>query len=285
MILIPERTVEANYAKTVFFTEFNDIDIYVEDTKIGFEKVFSLLFSRIFKNRYKIGKIFPLGGRKEVLSQFEKEDSHRPYLYIIDGDLMLLTDDDVQSQKGLYRLPCYCLENILCDFDAIIDILDDEENIKSFEEIAQKVNFNDWKMKNEDKLFSLFLEYKVSKILNPEQQTVAYDVKKLVSCNQGLIDDEKLQLRIEEIRNSVIDKVGESQYQLTRTQIIKNFNESSFSKLNLVSGKDYILPLVKDRAKSSAKMTISKNAFIQRLAKNCDISPIEDVINYVGVKN
>ena len=69
MVDIPERSVEANFAKSVFYTQYNDIDIYVEDTKQGYEKVFKILFSRLFEDKFRVDSIFPLGGRDKVINK------------------------------------------------------------------------------------------------------------------------------------------------------------------------------------------------------------------------
>lgn len=281
MVDIPERSVEANFAKSVFYTQYNDIDIYVEDTKQGYEKVFKILFSRLFEDKFRVDSIFPLGGRDKVINKFKEDKSTRPFLYVIDGDLMFLTKDDVQNTKGFFRLPCYCLENILCDVNALINILDDEDSNKNYSEIVKDFDYPNWILENEHKLFELFIEYKVSKILYPELGTVSFAVEDLISCGRGILDNTKFQQRIQFVKNSVIGIAGYDEYILTRNEILQNFNKSQTSRLNIVSGKDYILPLLKKRGQSSAKMNVSNPSLMNRLAKNCDLSLLQDALNYV----
>ncbi|MFL0427817.1 DUF4435 domain-containing protein [Moraxella sp. 179-F 1C4 NHS] len=282
MVDIPERSFEGNFAKSVFYTEYNDIDIYVEDTKRGYEKIFKILFSRLFEGKFRVDNIFPLGGRDKVINKFKQEISSRPLLYVIDGDLMFLTKNDVQNTKGFFRLPCYCLENILCDVNALVNILDDEDSNKTYIEIVKDFDYNDWLVKNEEKLFELFIEYKVAKILYPELATVSFDVTYLLSCNRGVLEENKFQQRIQFVKNSVITIAGYSQYISTRNEVVEEFNNSLANKLSIVSGKDYILPLLKKRAQSSAKMNITNPSLMNRLAKNCDLTLLQDAINYVG---
>ena len=282
MVDIPERSFERNFAKSVFYTEYNDIDIYVEDTKRGYEKIFKILFSRLFEGKFRVDNIFPLGGRDKVINKFKQEISSRPLLYVIDGDLMFLTKNDVQNTKGFFRLPCYCLENILCDVNALVNILDDEDSNKTYIEIVKDFDYNDWLVKNEEKLFELFIEYKVAKILYPELATVSFDVTYLLSCNRGVLEENKFQQRIQFVKNSVITIAGYSQYISTRNEVVEEFNNSLANKLSIVSGKDYILPLLKKRAQSSAKMNITNPSLMNRLAKNCDLTLLQDAINYVG---
>lgn len=279
---IPTRSLAAKHAISTLFQEKNDIDIYIEDTAFGYEKLFTILLSRIFKDKYRINKVFPLGGRGEVIRYHNNESSKRPFLYIIDGDLFLLTGDTVESKRGLYRLPCYCIENILCDHESIIEVLDEEESCRNIQDLRNNFNYQDWELRNKDKLFKLFIEYAISKILNPQKKTVAFKVSNLVSCDQGAIDDTKLQCRIDDIRNSIISVSSQEIYDSTRAKVLSSFESSSITELSTVSGKDYLFPLLKTRAKSTVKTKISDINFKQRIAKRCDLNSILDIENYVS---
>lgn len=281
--MIPERTAEANAAKSVFFEDVNDIDIYIEDTAFGYEKLYTILFSRIFRDTYKVNQVFALGGRKAVIEQHNAHDSERPSLYVIDGDLFLLTGDNVHNTKGLYKLPYYCIENILCDFSSLLTIMDEEEPIRNLDSLHASFGYLDWVENNEDKLFSLFVEYATSMLLNPQEQTVAYKVSDLVSCSRGEIDNAKLQTRISQLRELTTLKSSEEQYKEARGKILQNFTEARAEKLSVISGKDYLFPLLKMRAKSVVKTKISDLNFKMRLARTCNIEPIADAINHVIV--
>ena len=92
-MLIPERSIRAKVAKSVFYKEVNDIDIYIEDTTKGYKKLYKNLFSRVFQNKYRVSEVFPIGSRGKVIAQHKIKNSIRPYLFIIDGDLFLTTGD------------------------------------------------------------------------------------------------------------------------------------------------------------------------------------------------
>lgn len=272
--MIPERSVQAQSAISVFFEEINDIDIFIEDTAFGYSKLFTILFSRVFKNDYKINKVFPLGGRVAVIEQHAEHSSERPSLYIIDGDLFLLNGDSVENSNGLYKFPYYCVENILCDPNALISLLDEEEPVKCIDELSGLFNYDNWLQINEDKLFLLFLEYAVSMVLNPQEQTVAFKVSDLVSNNKGEIDEIKLLARIDSLKSLIINKTSNEMYESTKQEILNNFHGSNLKKLDVISGKDYLFPLLKTRAKSIVKTKIPDLNFKLRLAKNCDIEQL-----------
>jgi hypothetical protein len=280
--MIPERSVQAKSAKSVFFEDVNDIDIYIEDTAFGYQKLFAILFSRVLNDQYKVSKVFPLGGRKAVVDQHNKHSSDRPSLYIIDGDLFLLTGDAVDNMNGLYKFPYYCVENILCDNKALLTVLDEEEPVKSLEDIEGLFNYQEWLLNNENKLFSLFVEYAISMILNPQEQTVAFKVSDLVSSNKGELDDDKLRNRMESLKKTVIESTSLDAYESARNEILANFDLSGLNKLDVISGKDYLFPLLKTRAKALVKTKISDLNFKLRLAKTCDVNNISQAIAHIA---
>jgi hypothetical protein len=280
--MIPERSVQAKAAKSVFFEDVNDIDIYIEDTAFGYPKLFTVLFSRLLNDKYRVNKVFPLGGRIAVVEQHNEHSSDRPSLYIIDGDLFLLTGDAVNNQSGLYKFPYYCVENILCDQDAILTIMDEEEPVKSLDDLEGLFNYQEWLLNNEDKLFSLFVEYAISMTLNPQEQTVAFKVSDLVSCNKGELDNTKLFNRTEALKQMAIACSSLEAYESTRNEILTNFELSRLNKLDVISGKDYLFPLLKTRAKSLVKTKISDLNFKLRLAKSCNVNSISPAIEHIA---
>ncbi len=280
--MIPERSVRAKAAKSVFFEDVNDIDIYIEDTAYGYRKLFTILFSRVLNGQYRVNNVFPLGGRNSVVDQHNEHSSDRPSLYIIDGDLFLLTGDTVSNKNGLYKIPYYCVENILCDDQALLTVLDEEESIKSLEDLEGAFNYQEWLLNNEDKLFSLFVEYAISMTLNPQEKTVAFKVSCLVSSNKGELDDNKLSIRTECLKQMAIESTGLEAYESTRNKILTNFELSGLNKLDVISGKDYLFPLLKTRAKALVKTKISDLNFKLRLAKTCNINNISQAIEYIA---
>lgn len=283
--MIPERNVIGNSAKSVFFEDVNDIDIYIEDTAFGYEKIFSLLFSRVFHGKYKLEKVFPLGGRGAVIDCYESQKGSiftRPSLFIIDGDLYILTGDLQENQKGLYKFPFYCVENILIDPDAVHSILDEEDPISSKDVLINKFNYSEWLESNEDSLFQLFLEYAITFKVNPTEQSVAFSVNNLVSSNSGCIDKNKLDKRIKYLREKAVKFVGEFEYTKAREIVLYNLETNSCEKIDCISGKDYLLPLFTTRMKSVVKTKIPNINFKLRLAKNCDIEKIRESVLYVA---
>lgn len=236
----------------------------------------------MFEGQYKVGKVFPLGGRGAVVSEHAENESDRPSIYIIDGDLFLLTGDTISNGRGLYKFPYYCVENILCDHESLLSIMDEEDPEKDISKLNELFNYQKWLVNNEEKLFSLFVEYGISMLLNPQEQTVAFKVSGLVSCNKGELDEEKLLKRIEELRRLSVNCSSPEDYQEVRNKILDEFESSGLNKLDVISGKDYLFPLLKTRAKSIVKTKIPDLNFKMRLAKICNIERLASVTDYVA---
>lgn len=280
--MIHERSQVAKSAKSVFFEDVNDIDIYIEDTGLGYAKLFAIIFSRIFDGLYAVNKVFPVGNRKAVVDQHEVHvNTGRPSIYVIDSDLYLLGEDVVDSCNGLFKLPFYCIENLLCDPIAIVDFLDEEEPVKERDEISSTFDYEGWLEKNSDVLFELFVEYIVSFKLNPSFATVSYEVKNILSSGTGDVCHDKIRNRIEEVKQNTVKASGDERYYLFREEILKAFSEKPYEKLDIVSGKDYLFPLLKMRAKRIVNTKAQTISLKQRLARGCDLSKLEVAKNFV----
>lgn len=280
--MILERSSVANAAKSVFFEDINDIDIYIEDSAPGYEKLFSLLYQRVLKGMYKVKKVFPIGDRKSVIDRFnEHVNVGRPSLFIIDGDLFIMSGDSVSNQKGLYKLPFYCIENILCDRSAIIELLDEETPNLDQQSIEEKFDYQNWLSNNEALLVDLFIHYGTTFKLIPEVQTVAYPVNKLTSSKNGDICINKTGQRIEQLKTQIISKVGIEKYEETKKSIIDKIETLTLEKLDIISGKDYLFPLLNLRARNTIKTTMTAISMKNRLAKKCNISKLNESKKYV----
>jgi hypothetical protein len=267
-----ERSLLAKSAKSVFFEEFNDIDIFIEDTAIGYEKIFKELFSRVFTGRYRISNVFPLGSRVTVVAECNSNlpNITRPTLYIIDGDLHII-NQNTENRVGLYTLPYYCIENLLIDEEAIHNLINEESATISREDLIEQLDYQGWINNNSEKLTDLFIEYGVAFSACPSIQTVAFDISNLVSSNTGDVDHTKIVVRKKSVTQAIIEKIGIDEYNRYRNRI------EAF-----VSAKDYLLPLLLMRIRKITN-TKAPNANLKlRLAMICDVRGIAEAENYVA---
>lgn len=272
-----ERGLAARKAKSVFFEERNSIDIYVEDTAIGYKKIYKCILNRLLGEDYLINDVFPLGGRGAVLTSWGSDENKRkrPRLYIIDGDIDLLHGVR-ECKAGLYTLPYYCIENIFVCEDAIVNLMVDEDPEKEKDELSALFDFNGWNEKNADLLFELFITYALIQKFTPSIQNVNYQISKLVSGNKGELDSVKVNERIGMLETSlrlvITDEVIAYEKKKIKSEITKDARVKKF-----VSGKDYLLPLLMTRVKSIVNTKISNINFKHRVSKYCDLNDLSDI--------
>lgn len=276
--MIPERTEQGKYAKTVFYHHVNDIDIYVEDTARGSEKLYRNIFFRIFEPRLKVCKVFPLGGKGSVLERCKTDDgsSGRLSLYVIDGDFSILGEVNHECDK-LLTLSRYSIENYLLDSKAIVDLLIEEDLEKDRSELEEAFDYSGWVAANEDLLCDLFVVYSIAHKVKPELQTVQYKVNKLVANNRGEACEEKVKARIDELEIILKQEIGDEAYNAEKTSVMSLVEKCEGSALvKYVSGKDYLFPLVLMRMKTLVKIRAENKIIKQRLSLKCSLDSISE---------
>jgi len=278
-----ERSITAKKAKAVFFHKFNDIDIYIEDTSKGSRKLYSEMFTRAFHGKYRIDTVFPLGDKHTVVSlcTADQEEGQRLRLYIVDGDLELLTGCNPSGLRRLFVLDRYSIENYLVDHSAIVSLLNEEDVEQRLEEIERAFAFDDWVQSNEQELFELFLLYAIAKQRCSEFPTTSFPVKRLISSDLGIVDRAKIAIRKQEVERYLQKTVSPQLLDETKEAIARHVSRDQRSKLRFVSGKDLMLLLLV-RMRRTTKLRADNEVIKQRLAMKCDVSELEFALSSLG---
>lgn len=277
------RRTAAKSASSLFYEEYNDIDIFIEDTAEGYRKIFKELLNKALGTKFKIEQVFPLGNRAQVLEECRKNQvsNGRKKIYIVDGDFHILNEDTTSELKGLYILPRYCVENYLFCEDAITQTADEEECEMELEQIKTRIDFNSWSRENENLLLSLFIVYAICFKHLPHEQTVSFKVSKLCSSNSGVVNSEKVRARKDELTTKLIAFFGEERMN-TEIEIIKErIKEKDEKLLRFVSGKDYLLPLLITRLQSFLRFPSNSIAVRLRLAKKANADELKEIETYI----
>lgn len=278
----PERSVSGKKAKSVFFRRFNDIDIYVEDTACGSKKFYEILLARVFDN-YQVKNVFPIGCKQSVLDQcrLDQKPGGRKRLYIVDGDLELLTNNNPCGYDRLVVLDSYCIENYLVDEDAFVTALHEYDLKYNVAEIKTKLSFDSFIYRLEKNFFNLFVLYAVVKKFSPSTTTVAYSVHHLNPSNEGIPDRVRVKNRQNEMQNLLCKCINKSQTRKEVSDIKSYCKGSGRHSIDFISAKDYILPLLFMRMRHISNVCPRNSIIKQRLAFLCDISRLKVVIESV----
>lgn len=278
--MILKRTDQGEYAKSIFFHSYNEIDVYVEDTSLGYKKIYTELLKRVLKDDYRIHSIFPLGSRDSVINFCKTHRKDRPFVFIVDADLYQMSGEDdegILKLEGLFVLEKYCIENYLIDVSALLELLHEEDVEKDIEEITKLFSYDEWLEKNKKLLVDLFVEYAIAFSLVPEIQTVSYRVSNLTLSRDGDLCNDKIIKRTQDIKNEIIEITGEQLYGEMKNHITHSIKTNECMLLKYVSAKDYIIPLLFLRMRTMFKLKSTNINWKVRLSMKCDISSLSDI--------
>ncbi len=132
----PRKSRNYLYAQSVFFTQFNDVDFYIEDERK--ESLYFSILSRLFPG-LRIDRIFPLGGKPSVIQHAQAPPQGRQSVHILDKDFDDLLGAIVALPTVVY-LDRYCLENYILEPLAICRFIVAEK--PTLTEAAVKMRFN-----------------------------------------------------------------------------------------------------------------------------------------------
>ncbi|WP_066496922.1 DUF4435 domain-containing protein [Abyssisolibacter fermentans] len=285
-----ERTTAAKYSKHNFLSNDNDLIFFVEDTNIASRKLYSEILSTVFSD-ISMDNIYPLGNRIEVVKQCKKKqnlDDTRREIYIIDGDLYLLSGEDntifadIEELDKLFTLPRYCIENFLISENSLIDILDEEDTVKHRDDIMSKLNYSEWKIKNNELFKKLYIEYAICKKEIKYIPTIGYGINKLVSCGEGELDPKKVDDRIRDLQKQIISKIGNDRYKNARKFVEESIRYEDEFMLYYVSAKDHLLPLLYPRLNGITKLNCPKDTYLIKFAKRLDKEKLNDLLEFVS---
>lgn len=166
-----DRSNEAQITNTVFFEDVNDITIYVEDRDK--EAEYETIFKRLFKDKYRISKIFPAGSKSAVKECFkiEKDNIEKKQVFIVDGDFDRFKDEALIDDPRFIYLEMYNIESYLIDSQAA-SVFMKSLICKMDEEVDALLAFDNWYSKIINQSKDLFLLYLYIQVHMPGVENV-----------------------------------------------------------------------------------------------------------------
>jgi hypothetical protein len=256
----------------------NDIEIFVEDSSA--KNVWRELLKNLLPDGVQFEDPIQLGSRDTVLKECRRDQvaDGRKKLYIIDADLDLLKGVPKPNLRHLYRLRSYCLENYLLNEAALVDVATILDVDVSPAEARARLGFSEWVEKNSDLLTRLFVCYATSHQLAEQHQTIGFSVVRLAQCHPS--NDElcpsKTSVRIFGLNRLVCRDVGSNQ--LREVGSVVQSNSSRLGPLRFVSGKDYLLPLMRARLQKLFRNQLPDSTLKVLLAR----ATTKDIDPYLG---
>ncbi|HEX5127172.1 MAG TPA: DUF4435 domain-containing protein [Rhodocyclaceae bacterium] len=268
---------EAKRAMPIFFQRWNDLDVYVEDSAAHCRNLYKALLSRALPDGSRIEEIFPIGDRRAVVDAWKKDRSRkgRPRLYIVDGDIYLLSGDYVRCSKRLFVHSLYAVENYLVCKDAILELLEEENPELDAAEGARSFGYEDW-ISELEPLQDLFAIFSVSFMFRPELATINLGMGPFL--NEDRISRAKVDA-FYDTRWQLLCKTADVVAMKVALQEVRRRQASLGWWLDCVSAKDFILPLFRMRVpKKGLRMNARKFGQELRLGKLAKLDRHNDLI-------
>ncbi len=248
-------------------TAYNDIEIFVEDTSTP--NMWLELIRSILPSKVRLDSVNQLGGRAKVLEacKLDQRDDGRRKLYIIDGDFDFLLGRKKPSLKHLYRLRAYCVENLLISEEAAVYVGIPSKPELSERQLKNKFNHLSWVNQIEGSMGPLFQIYALAHDVAPSVKTTGFAVGNLVNnTNAGMTPcPKKIMKRILSVARDTMKHTTLTEFRRTRRDIKKRMLR--LSSKEIVSGKDYLLPLFASRVRKKLSFQGSTEQMKVHLAR------------------
>lgn len=281
-----ERNEAAKYAMTVFHESYNDFDIYIEDTAPGYPKIFASLLNRAMGDNVTIERVFPLGGRAAVINAALRERSdgaaRRPAVFLVDGDLYLLSGETQDLPDNVVVLPRYCVENFLIEESALALIMDDEVPVETIESLRQKLDYSGWLGRAQEPLRELFIVFAIAHKLQSGIKTVCRGHTSICADETGEINKDKVRDICAEITDQLNALFGPERISQARSEVEQAINESQCFVSTYVSAKDFSLPLLITRLRSITKTRAPNLNLKMRFSRACSTDPLREVAQAIN---
>jgi hypothetical protein len=274
----------AKTALSVFYETFNDLDVFIEDTAEGYDKIFARLLSRALDGKIAIDRVFPLGERDKVIAAAKKNlalPTARVAVYIVDGDLYLLAGEREEIPGNVIVLPRYSIENFLFDKESLLQILDEEDTLNDIEQLENALEYEQWIGELGTGLRPLFCIFAVAHSLSSGIKTVKNGSKSICKDAFGNIDEAKVSTLFIRIHQELSATFGLCVIESLLRKVEKRIYEDHCFATTYVSGKDFILPLLFVRMRSICKSKASYINLKIRLANKCRTDSLSQVTSKI----
>jgi len=265
---------------SLFFRHKNEIDIFIEDSND--EEFYKSLFQKLLE-RKRVTKIISCGCKTKLIKACESDqvDRQRNRIYIADGDLDLIFDNNRKDLKHLHIFDKYCIENFLLEEEAIIEILHDiiicdRDNLK------KQLGYTNWLKNISNSLIELFLHYSILHQLKTGSKTVSNNVGTYCKQVKGVnvLNISRVEDEIKIIRNEILTHIDEDKFDEIIYDRRQTWPSNISTLITIVSGKDYLLPLLAFRfkkLKGKETYNLKYEALRMRLVKTCKFETLNEL--------
>lgn len=263
---------EALSNRSLFLSQLNDINIYVED--VGKEYEYEEIFERLFESNLRIFCIFPLGGKDAVIRAHRTKGLHdssgKINVFIVDGDFDNLWDDQKVASPNLIYLTRYNIESYYFFEEAVIKYIRSFLKCTRNEAIA-KIHFDEWQQNIIQELGKLFILFAIVKRYRPELPNVNLGAGKFLDANGNLISQE-----YENYYQTVSKEIGSTEERIAEIQerIHIQFQENDKKRIRSIICGKYQFESLCRHLKKNCRKNINRETFRATLISNFEIQTL-----------
>jgi hypothetical protein len=279
----PEITDSFLRGQNIVYTQFNEIEFYVED--IEQENFYFEILKKLFPN-IKFDKIFPLGGKPNVFADAALNIGNRKKVYLVDLDF-----DEIlgirNAANNIFYLEKYSIENYLLDYNAIKEIVIEQKPKIKHQDIENTFDIDSFLVECHTLFSDLICYYLAIQKHELGIENVNCDTARF--CNFNAIPATLKPLQVNGYHTQIENALRAKNARLKLDSQLRNFKKyvkTVSESIKHIPGK-YILNFLKYRIEhlfSLAQMTLE--SFTYRLARNCDLGELnylrQRVTNYIG---
>lgn len=258
-------------AQAKLWESYNDVDIFVED--VATTNMYVKLFQRMVP-RKKIGSVFALGARMTVVDYCARDQAprNRKRLYLVDGDLDLISGLPKPRLRHLHRLQVYCSENLLLSEEAVVAVAMQRD--ASVPDFILRGNLRASQLLTHcvELLLPLFVVYGVVRRLGLGIPTVSFTVRRLLEDphDPWSLSRRLIRARIREVIKQIYADVSVRRYKTAKHAVRRNLRKATDSEA-FISGKAYLLPLIRLQMAHVTGMQCPSTELVVRMAEHAPI--------------
>lgn len=164
MISFPTRKANSTFADIKLRHRNYDFFLFIEDEKIP--HVYKKIITRIFNGQVKIGKVFSMNSKKNVLEKFSEwmrsASDLKKCVFIVDKDFDHFKGEILPSHNNLIELEYYTIENYLVSKEGVISLIQSKIFGKEDDEIDELLDWENWIGQIYQGFKSLFIFYAIA---------------------------------------------------------------------------------------------------------------------------
>lgn len=278
---LPTRSANGMAALDIFYSEFNEVNFYVEDEEQEnlYEEILRKLFTRLT-----ITRIFPLGGKEAVLKHATSSSNNtikRFRAYIVDRDFDHLLGQ-LFRHPNVFYLDRFCIESHLLEPRAIVELVIENHPKRKRADIAEMLSVD-------AKLPSFYGGLRPLFLLFFCAQRLDLGVKNCSSPPEAFCKPDRLW----EVEDAAVARYEDKLKSAAKAKLlspplvdpksdVRLSRAARASDHTLVSGK-FVAAMLFHYVKSKYSLgSMTFESFVYRLAKNCDLRSMRPFAARVG---